>query len=81
MEDSDELESLQELHDAVYEQARDWFQNLKVRFHNQILQHFGQMPEREDDIQVDTYICRYCKHRRSIILHSASDIRQSCMLH
>ncbi|XP_030290772.1 LON peptidase N-terminal domain and RING finger protein 1 [Sparus aurata] len=51
VEDSDELESLQELHDAVYEQARDWFQNLKVRFHNQILQHFGQMPEREDDIQ------------------------------
>ncbi|KAM8772410.1 LON peptidase N-terminal domain and RING finger protein 1 [Acanthopagrus schlegelii] len=51
VEDSDELQSLQELHDAVYEQARDWFQNLKVRFHNQILQHFGQMPEREDDIQ------------------------------
>lgn len=51
VEDSDELESLQELHDAVYEHARDWFQNLKVRFHNQILQHFGQMPEREDDIQ------------------------------
>ncbi|XP_073322972.1 LON peptidase N-terminal domain and RING finger protein 1 [Pagrus major] len=51
VEDSDEFERLQELHDAVYEQARDWFQNLKVRFHNQILQHFGEMPEREDDIQ------------------------------
>ncbi|XP_061882247.1 LON peptidase N-terminal domain and ring finger 1, like isoform X2 [Entelurus aequoreus] len=49
--DSEELESLQELHDAVYEQARVWFQNLKVRFHNQILQHFGAMPEREADIQ------------------------------
>lgn len=51
VEDSDELEKLQELHDAVYEQARDWFQNLKIHFHNQILQHFGPMPEREADIQ------------------------------
>ncbi|XP_028265171.1 LON peptidase N-terminal domain and RING finger protein 1 [Parambassis ranga] len=51
VEDSDELAGLQELHDAVYEQARVWFQNLKIRFHNQILQHFGPMPEREDDIQ------------------------------
>ncbi|XP_061685505.1 LON peptidase N-terminal domain and ring finger 1, like isoform X2 [Syngnathoides biaculeatus] len=49
--DGEELESLQELHDAVYGQARVWFQNLKVRFHNQILQHFGPMPEREADIQ------------------------------
>uniref|UniRef100_A0A8C4J050 LON peptidase N-terminal domain and ring finger 1 n=1 Tax=Dicentrarchus labrax TaxID=13489 RepID=A0A8C4J050_DICLA len=51
VEDRQELERLQELHDAVYEQARDWFQNLKIRFHNQILQHFGPMPEREADIQ------------------------------
>lgn len=51
VEDREELEALQELHDAVYEQARDWFQNLKVRFHNQILQHFGPMPDREADIQ------------------------------
>uniref|UniRef100_A0A3Q1G1R4 LON peptidase N-terminal domain and ring finger 1 n=1 Tax=Acanthochromis polyacanthus TaxID=80966 RepID=A0A3Q1G1R4_9TELE len=51
VEDSDELERLQELHDAVYEQARVWFQNLKVHFHNQILQHFGPMPDREADIQ------------------------------
>lgn len=51
VEDNDELERLQQLHDAVYEQARVWFQNLKIRFHNQILQHFGPMPEREADIQ------------------------------
>ncbi|XP_074521457.1 LON peptidase N-terminal domain and RING finger protein 1 [Halichoeres trimaculatus] len=51
VEDSSELEDLQELHDEVYEQARVWFQNLKIRFHNQILQHFGPMPEREADIQ------------------------------
>uniref|UniRef100_A0A3B3DC10 LON peptidase N-terminal domain and ring finger 1 n=1 Tax=Oryzias melastigma TaxID=30732 RepID=A0A3B3DC10_ORYME len=51
VEDTNELEKLQELHDAVYEQAQVWFQNLKIRFHNQILQHFGPMPEREADIQ------------------------------
>lgn len=54
MEDREELEKLQELHDAVYEQAQVWFENLKIRFHNQILQHFGPMPEREPDIQVQS---------------------------
>ncbi|KAJ8001058.1 hypothetical protein DPEC_G00187230 [Dallia pectoralis] len=49
--DGQELTELQQLHDAVYEQARTWFQNLKNRFRNQILQHFGAMPEREPDIQ------------------------------
>uniref|UniRef100_A0A4W5QAE4 LON peptidase N-terminal domain and ring finger 1 n=2 Tax=Hucho hucho TaxID=62062 RepID=A0A4W5QAE4_9TELE len=49
--DGEELTQLQQLHDAVYEQARTWFQNLKNRFRNQILQHFGAMPEREPDIQ------------------------------
>lgn len=53
MENSYELQRLQQLHDAVYEQARVWFQNLKIRFHNQILQHFGPMPEQEADIQVN----------------------------
>ncbi|CAB1426898.1 unnamed protein product [Pleuronectes platessa] len=51
VEDSVVLRKLVDLHDAVYEQARVWFQNLKVHFHNQILQHFGPMPEREADIQ------------------------------
>lgn len=49
----EELLNLQELHDQLYEQARTWFQNLKTRFRNQILQHFGPMPEREADIQVN----------------------------
>uniref|UniRef100_A0A672Y2S2 LON peptidase N-terminal domain and ring finger 1, like n=1 Tax=Sphaeramia orbicularis TaxID=375764 RepID=A0A672Y2S2_9TELE len=51
VKDREELEKLQDLHDAVYDQACVWFQNLKIRFHNQILQHFGPMPEREADIQ------------------------------
>lgn len=53
VEDGEEQTRLQELYNAVYDQARVWFQNLKVRFHNQILQHFGPMPEREADIQVE----------------------------
>lgn len=57
VEDGGELTRLQELHDDVYEQARVWFQNLKIRFRNQILQHFGPMPEREADIQVNTVFC------------------------
>ncbi|TRY58148.1 hypothetical protein DNTS_014191 [Danionella cerebrum] len=47
----EDLKKLQVLHDQVYDQARKWFQNLENRFRNQILQHFGPMPEREADIQ------------------------------
>lgn len=49
--DEEDLKKLQVLHDQVYDQARKWFQNLENRFRNQILQHFGPMPEREADIQ------------------------------
>ncbi|CAL8332552.1 unnamed protein product [Lota lota] len=51
VEEGEEQARLQQLHDSVYNQAVRWFQNLKVRFHNQILQHFGPMPAREADIQ------------------------------
>lgn len=50
--DEEELQQLRELHDAVYTQARRWFQNLRYRFRSQILHHFGSMPEREENIQV-----------------------------
>uniref|UniRef100_A0A8C2EZW2 LON peptidase N-terminal domain and ring finger 1, like n=1 Tax=Cyprinus carpio TaxID=7962 RepID=A0A8C2EZW2_CYPCA len=49
--DEEDLDKLQVLHDQVYDQARKWFQNLENRFRNQILQHFGPMPMREADIQ------------------------------
>lgn len=51
VEEVEELAQLQQLHDAVYDQAVSWFQNLSLRFHNQILQHFGAMPAAEPDIQ------------------------------
>ncbi|XP_038647052.1 LON peptidase N-terminal domain and ring finger 1, like isoform X1 [Scyliorhinus canicula] len=47
----EELDKLVDLHDEVHAQACRWFQNLKSRFHIQILQHFGPMPERESDLQ------------------------------
>lgn len=81
VEDGSELTRLQELHDDVYEQARVWFQNLKIRFRNQILQHFGPMPEREADIQVNTefgvlLLQRVIYSRRSLTQQDSSGSKQ-----
>ncbi|XP_006000235.1 LON peptidase N-terminal domain and ring finger 1, like isoform X2 [Latimeria chalumnae] len=51
MEGEEELRKLQELHDQTYTQAHSWFQSLRNRFRNQILQHFGSMPEQDVDLQ------------------------------
>ncbi|XP_042637989.1 LON peptidase N-terminal domain and RING finger protein 1 [Orycteropus afer afer] len=51
VENEDETRNLRELHNLVYFQACSWFQNLRDRFRSQILQHFGSMPEREEDLQ------------------------------
>lgn len=73
MQDGGELTRLQELHDDVYEQARVWFQNLKIRFRNQILQHFGPMPEREADIQVNTELAVLLLQR---VIYSRQSLRR-----
>ncbi|KAM6345670.1 LON peptidase N-terminal domain and RING finger protein 1 isoform 2-T2 [Podargus strigoides] len=49
--DEGELKKLRELHNFVYNQACSWFQNLRNKFRTQILQHFGPMPDREENIQ------------------------------
>ncbi|XP_060103350.1 LON peptidase N-terminal domain and RING finger protein 1 [Heteronotia binoei] len=51
IEDESEMKELEELHDFVYIQACNWFQSLRNKFHTQIRQHFGPMPERESNIQ------------------------------
>ncbi|XP_070109513.1 LON peptidase N-terminal domain and RING finger protein 1 isoform X6 [Equus przewalskii] len=51
VEKEDEIENLRQLHDLVYSQACSWFQNLRDRFRSQILQHFGSMPGREENLQ------------------------------
>uniref|UniRef100_A0A8C0E6D2 LON peptidase N-terminal domain and ring finger 1 n=2 Tax=Mysticeti TaxID=9761 RepID=A0A8C0E6D2_BALMU len=51
VENEDEIENLRQLHNLVYSQACSWFQNLRDRFRSQILQHFGSMPGREENLQ------------------------------
>lgn len=40
------------LHNCVYEQASSWFHSLKTSLKNRILNHFGPMPEKDEDPQV-----------------------------
>ncbi|XP_004685987.1 PREDICTED: LON peptidase N-terminal domain and RING finger protein 3 [Condylura cristata] len=41
------------LHDCVYEQASSWFHSLKSSLKNRILNHFGPMPEKDADPQMN----------------------------
>ncbi|KAL7981796.1 hypothetical protein Chor_000853 [Crotalus horridus] len=51
VKDEGEMRKLQELHNIVYSQACSWFQSLRNKFHSQILQYFGPMPEKEENLQ------------------------------
>ncbi|XP_058049737.1 LON peptidase N-terminal domain and RING finger protein 1 isoform X3 [Ahaetulla prasina] len=51
VKDEGEMRKLQELHNIVYNQACSWFQSLRNKFHSQILQYFGPMPEKEEILQ------------------------------
>ncbi|XP_056393814.1 LON peptidase N-terminal domain and RING finger protein 3 [Hyla sarda] len=41
------------LHDSVYDQAYTWFTKLKPALKNRILSHFGPMPAKETELQVN----------------------------
>ncbi|XP_058905640.1 LON peptidase N-terminal domain and RING finger protein 3 isoform X5 [Kogia breviceps] len=41
------------LHNCVYEQASSWFHSLKPSLKNRILNHFGPMPEKDADPQIN----------------------------
>ncbi|XP_002763252.1 LON peptidase N-terminal domain and RING finger protein 3 isoform X3 [Callithrix jacchus] len=41
------------LHNSVYEQASSWFHSLKSSLKNRILNHFGPMPEKDADPQMN----------------------------
>ncbi|XP_050998383.1 LON peptidase N-terminal domain and RING finger protein 3 isoform X2 [Acomys russatus] len=41
------------LHNCVYEQASSWFHSLKTSLKNRILNHFGPMPQKDEDPQVN----------------------------
>ncbi|XP_028292715.1 LON peptidase N-terminal domain and RING finger protein 2 [Gouania willdenowi] len=46
-----ELVELLKMHDAVYEQASNWFTSLKDNMKSQILSHFGNLPSKDPDPQ------------------------------
>ncbi|XP_054471098.1 LON peptidase N-terminal domain and RING finger protein 2 [Anoplopoma fimbria] len=46
-----ELAELLKLHNAVYEQANNWFTSLKDNMKSQILSHFGHLPSKDSDPQ------------------------------
>ena len=45
-------EELSTLHDSVYHQSVSWFTSLQDHMKEQILSHFGLMPDREPEPQV-----------------------------
>uniref|UniRef100_A0A8C3ALC6 LON peptidase N-terminal domain and ring finger 2 n=1 Tax=Cyclopterus lumpus TaxID=8103 RepID=A0A8C3ALC6_CYCLU len=45
------LVELLKLHNAVYEQANNWFTSLKDNMKSQILSHFGHLPSKDSDPQ------------------------------
>lgn len=49
----DDCAELVGLHNCVYEQAISWFHSLKPSLKNRILNHFGPMPEKDEDPQVN----------------------------
>lgn len=48
-----EYEELVRLHDSVYDQAVSWFTSLEDNMKAQILNHFGSMPGKEPEPQVN----------------------------
>ncbi|VCX41608.1 unnamed protein product, partial [Gulo gulo] len=49
----DDYAELMGLHNCVYEQASSWFHSLKSSLKNRIISHFGPMPEKDADPQVN----------------------------
>ncbi|XP_051938692.1 LON peptidase N-terminal domain and RING finger protein 2 [Hippocampus zosterae] len=49
--EGEELVELLKLHDAVYEQASNWFTSLKDNMKTQIVSHFGHLPSKDPDPQ------------------------------
>lgn len=51
--EGEELTELLKLHDSVYDQAMAWFTSLKDDMKSQIISHFGQLPVKDSDPQVN----------------------------
>ncbi|XP_063046733.1 LON peptidase N-terminal domain and RING finger protein 1 isoform X2 [Engraulis encrasicolus] len=55
-----ELEVLQRLHDGVYQQASDWYQQLGSHIQEQISRRFGAMPQKDENIQASVNGPMWC---------------------
>ncbi|XP_077984648.1 LON peptidase N-terminal domain and RING finger protein 3-like [Glandiceps talaboti] len=51
VENEEELAELKALHDAIYDEAKTWFQGLRGVIKGRIENHFGSMPPKGDDLQ------------------------------
>ncbi|XP_077340811.1 LON peptidase N-terminal domain and RING finger protein 3 isoform X1 [Lithobates pipiens] len=49
----EDYEELRALHNTVYDQAYNWFSTLKLALKTRILSHFGPMPAKDSDLQVN----------------------------
>ncbi|CAH2315031.1 LON peptidase N-terminal domain and RING finger 3 isoform X1 [Pelobates cultripes] len=49
----EDYKELIRLHDAVYDQAYNWFNSLKPQLRSRILSHFGPMPDKDSDLQIN----------------------------
>ncbi|KAK5865077.1 hypothetical protein PBY51_016269 [Eleginops maclovinus] len=58
--DGSELELLEGLHDSVYQQAQDWYQRLGIRIREQINRQYGNMPDKDEDIQASSNGPAWC---------------------
>ncbi|XP_057709277.1 LON peptidase N-terminal domain and RING finger protein 2 [Corythoichthys intestinalis] len=58
--EGEELVQLLKLHDAVYEQASNWFTSLKDNMKTQIVGHFGQLPGKDPDPQASSSGPAWC---------------------
>ncbi|KAM4664051.1 LON peptidase N-terminal domain and RING finger protein 3 [Discoglossus pictus] len=56
----EDYEELLKLHNAVYDQAYNWFNSLKSALKTRILSHFGPMPAKDPDIQVNSNGPAWC---------------------
>ncbi|XP_040031526.2 LON peptidase N-terminal domain and RING finger protein 1 isoform X2 [Gasterosteus aculeatus] len=65
--DGSELELLEHLHDSVYQQAQDWYQRLGSRIREQINRQYGNMPEKDENIQASSNGPAWCWWMLSVL--------------
>ncbi|CAL1614010.1 unnamed protein product [Knipowitschia caucasica] len=60
VEASGELELLQRMHDHTYTQAQNWCERLSPQLRAQVIRQYGELPQKEDDIQASPDGPKWC---------------------